>query len=622
MAGKQRERPRRSGGDGEEKFLLIFPILQLRFWRAFWYITPAMDAATLDFPIPDDPAAIRRLIVDLNLQRDSALRAVEQIEHDKQQLQQQLELERQRAQKRQQEMELEKLRLEFELARANRRLYGPRGDQIDTAQLLLEFATALENRPLDADALADAAAAESTGKPIAATDTTADSTKTEESKPTRRLRRGRRNLAAFDKLPVTQKTHDLPESEKPCPCCSQMRCRIGQEQTWQIEYIPGRFERIEHIQIKYACKTCEQSAENPQIALAEKPPSPIDKGMAGPGLLAYVVTAKYADYLPLYRLENIFARAGFEVARSTQCLWCGDVANIVKPLYDLMCQRLRMSHVIGTDDTVLPLLWPGQAKKARMWAYLGDDGNPYNVFDFTTRRNRDGPALWLKSFTGVVLADAYGGYDGICLENESTKAGCWAHSRRKFVDAEHFAPDIARQALARIGQLYDVERAAKELSAADRLNLRQARSLPVLGELHQRLTTWSATLLPKHPMRQAIGYLLNQWPTLCVFAQDGAVAIDNNLAEQEMKRIALLRKNSLFVASERGGQTAAILASLTSTCRRHEIDPQLYLTQLLCNLDATPMSQLATWLPDQWKLRQAKEAAETASSPAHENQPE
>lgn len=581
-----------------------------------------MDEAALDFPIPDDPAEMRRLIFRLNLQRDDAIRAAEQIEKDKQQLQEQLDRERQQfefhrqqAQKRQQEWELEKLRLEFELARANRRLYGPRADQVDSGQLLLEFAVALEQRPLDDDAIADAAAADGTAKEALTADASADA-----GKPTRRLRRGRRNLAAFDKLPRTRKTHDLAEEDKPCPCCGQMRCRIGQEETWQIEYIPGHFERIEHIQIKYACKNCEQSAENPQIALAEKPPSPIDKGMAGPGLLAYVVTAKYADYLPLYRLENIFARAGFEVARSTQCLWCGDVADIVKPVYDLMCRRVRMSHVIGTDDTVLPLLGPGQATKARMWAYLGDGENPYNVFDFTTSRNRDGPALWLKDFTGVVLADAYGGYDGICIENDSIKAGCWAHSRRKFVDAEHFAPDIARAALALIGQLYEVERAAKTLSAADRLKMRQERSLAVLAELHQRLTMWSATLLPKHPMRQAIGYLLNQWPTLTVFAQDGAVSIDNNLAEQEMKRIALMRKNSLFVASKRGGQTAAILASLTSTCRRHGIDPQLYFTQLLCNLNTTPTSQLDIWLPDQWKLRQAKEAAQTPGLPAHSTQ--
>jgi transposase len=552
-----------------------------------------MDAATPSFEIPDDPDELRRLIVGLNLQRDSALRRAERVER-------QLELERQQARQRQQEWELEKLRLEFQLAQANRRLYGPRADQVDTGQLLLEFGQSLENRPLDVEAIAEAA-----------------NRAAAEGKPTRRVERGRRNLAAFDKLPVRRKIHDLPESLKPCPCCGRMRCRIGQESTWQIEYIPGRFERIEHIQIKYGCNACDHDGENPRITLAEKPPqdSPIDKGMAGPGLLAYVVTAKYADYLPLYRLENIFERAGFEVARSTQCLWCGDVADIVKPLYDLMCRRGRLGHVIGTDDTVLPLLWVDRALKARMWAYLGDGDHPYNVFDFTTRRNRDGPALWLKDYTGVVLADAYGGYDGICLANDSTKAGCWAHSRRKFVDAEHFAPDIARQALEMIGQLYGVEREARELSAADRLAMRQARSLPILNRLHERLLAWSADLLPKHPMRQAIGYLLNQWPTLMVFARDGAVAIDNNLAEQEMKRIALMRKNSLFVGSERGGQTAAILASLTSTCRRHGIDPQLYFTQLLSNLGATPISQLAMWLPDQWKLRQAKEAADAASSP-------
>lgn len=565
-----------------------------------------MDAATPSFEIPDDPDELRRLIVGLNLQRDSALRRAERVER-------QLELERQQARQRQQEWELEKLRLEFQLAQANRRLYGPRADQVDTGQLLLEFGQSLENRPLDVEAVAEAAAADPANKAAA------------EGKPTRRVKRGRRNLAAFDKLPVRRKIHDLPESLKPCSCCGKMRCRIGQEITWQIEYIPGHFERIEQVQIKYGCDTCDHNGQNPQIALAEKPPqdSPIDKGMAGPGLLAYVVTAKYADYLPLYRLENIFERAGFEVARSTQCLWCGDVADIVKPLYDLMCRRVRLGHVIGTDDTVLPLLGVGRALKARMWAYLGDGDHPYNVFDFTTSRNRDGPALWLKDYTGVVLADGYGGYDGICLANDSTKAGCWAHSRRKFVDAEHFAPDIARQALEMIGQLYGVEREAKakELSAADRLAMRQARSLPILNRLHERLLAWSADLLPKHPMRQAIGYLLNQWPTLMVFARDGAVAIDNNLAEQEMKRIALMRKNSLFVGSERGGQTAAILASLTSTCRRHGIDPQLYFTQLLSNLGATPISQLAMWLPDQWKLRQAKEAADAAPSPVAPSQP-
>jgi transposase len=418
------------------------------------------------------------------------------------------------------------------------------------------------------------------------------------------VKRGRRNLAAFDKLPKFQKIHDLPENQKPCPCCGKIRCKIGQESTWQIERVPDHFVRVEHIQIKYGCEPCDANGDNPHITLAEKPPAdcPIDKGMAGPGLLAYVVTAKYADYLPLYRLENIFQRAGFEVARSTQCIWCADVARIVKPVYDLMCRRVRQSHVIGTDDTVMPLLEPGEARKARMWAYRGDDANPYNVFDFTASRQRDGPALWLKDYKQIVLADAYGGYDGICLDSGATKAGCWAHARRKFVDAEHFAPDIARQALGLIGQLYAVEHEAQGLSAADRLALRQAKSIPILDHLHQRLIEWNGQLLPKHPMRkEAIGYLLNQWETLTIFATDPAVPIDNNLTEQEMKRIALLRKNSLFVASPRGGQTAAILCSITSTCRRHAIDPQIYFTQLLTNLGTTPISRLETWLADQWK---------------------
>jgi transposase len=581
-------------------------------------VSPAILSLT---SLPDDPGALKSIIATISREREQATREREQAQRDRdeqrrraEQLQQQLQQQIELARQRQQELELEKLRLEFELAKAHRRIYGPRADQVDLGQLLLDFGQALEKRPLDAAATAEAAAQDIANQAAAAKDGA------NEEKPSRRVRRGargRRNLAAFDKLPITQKTHDLPEDEKPCPCCGQMRCKIGQERTWQIEYIPGHFMRIEHLQIKYACAACEHNAQNPQITLAEKPAAdcPIDKGMAGPGLLAYVITAKYADYLPLYRLENIFDRAGFEVARSTQCLWCGDVAEIVKPVYDLMCLRVKQSHVIGTDDTVLPQLNPGTVIKARMWGYLGDEANPYNVFDFTASRERDGPALWLKNFSGVVVADAYGGYDGICLENSATKAGCWAHARRKFVDAEHFSPDIAQKALALIGPLFAIEREAKErnLSLQDRLALRQSRSLPILGQIHTKLLLWKDQLIPKHPMRQAVGYLLNQWETLLVFSRDGAVPIDNNLSEQEMKRIALMRKNSLFVGSPRGGRTAAILASITSTCRRHEVDPQLYLTQLLSNLSTTPTSQLATWLPDQWKLRMAKESAAPAT---------
>src|ERR1700678_1075228 len=198
--------------------------------------------------------------------------------------------------------------------------YGPRADQLQTAggvaQLLLDFAMDLESRPVNpADLPTDIP--EAGGKTI------------------RRVRRGRRNLAAFDHLPVSRKVHDLAEADKPCPSCGKEREKIGEESSWQIEFIPGQFERIENVRIKYACKHCEQNAENPRITLAEKPQQPIDKGMAGPGLLAYVVTSKFGDFLPLYRLQNIFARNGFEIDRATQSVWCGDAADLLRSLCEL-----------------------------------------------------------------------------------------------------------------------------------------------------------------------------------------------------------------------------------------------------------------------------------------------
>jgi len=259
----------------------------------------------------------------------------------------------------------------------------------------------------------------------------------------------------------------------------------------------------------------------------------------------------------------------------------------------------------------MPMLAPGKCRPARMWVYIGDESNPYNLFDFTLSRSRDGPAQFLGDYHGVLQADAYGGYDGISIEKDITLAGCWAHGRRKLVDSEALEPRIAGEALVRIRKLFAIEALAKAqgLSPQQLLAMRQERSAPVLEELHQRLEEWKQKLLPKHPVAQAIGYLLNQWKPLTTFTADPAIALDNNIAEQEMKRQALNRKNSLFVGNERGGHNAAILSSITSTCRRHGIDPQLYLTQLLTNLPATPMSALDQWLPDQWKKSQAAHAA-------------
>src|ERR1700722_15995532 len=195
-------------------------------------------------------------------------------------------------------------------------------------------------------------------------------------------------------------------------------------------------------------------------------------------------------------------------------------------------------------------------------------------------------------------------YNGVVGGNGLTRAGCWSHARRKPIEAESTAPEIAHEVVAVLRGLFAVEQQAKELSVAERLARRQAQSVPLLAALRQKLLRWKEQLLPKHPMAEAVNYTLGQWSELNVFCSDGAVPISNNVSEREMKRVVLNRKNSLFVGNPRGGRTAAILASLTSTCRRHEVDPQLYLTQLLMNLPQAKMSELSDWLPDQLKIRQ------------------
>lgn len=516
--------------------------------------------------LPEDKEALKAILRSLLQERDN---------------------QKQRAEtqaKRADELYLETLRLQAELTRLKKVTYGPRADRLSEkqlAQMLLEFAARLEQKPIHSRDFAEA--------------------KSEPELRKVKRRKGRRALVNFEKLPVSTHVYELSAEQRTCPGCGVERKEIGSEESWQIEYLPGHFERIQHVRKKYACPSCEHEGENPRIEVAAKAETAIEKGFAGPGLLAFIVTSKFADYLPLYRLEDIFERQGFEISRATQSVWCGDVADLVEPLYQRMAERVRKSHVVATDDTVMPMLSPGQTQSARMWVYIGDESNPYNVFDFTLNRGRDGPKQFLKEFTETLLADAYGGYNGVVAGNAITRAGCWSHARRKFVEAEKSAPEIAREAVALLNALFAVERKAKDVSVAERRELRQRQSVTVLTELHQKLLIWKEQLLPKHPMAEAVNYTLSQWDALTVFTTDGAVPIDNNVSEREMKRVVLNRKNSLLVGNPRGGRTAAILASLTSSCRRHDMDPQLYFMQLLVNLPSWPASDLDAWLPDNWK---------------------
>jgi transposase len=361
----------------------------------------------------------------------------------------------------------------------------------------------------------------------------------------------------------------------------------------------------------------------PAIISAVKPAMPIHKGLPGPGLLAHVIVSKYCDHLPLYRQTNISTRQGVPLPRSTTCDWMAASADLLRPLYDLMVTTVLLSRWLHTDDTTVKNLGhePGTTDKAKLWIYLGDQEHPLNVFDFTLNRKRDGPQSFLKNYRGYLHADAFSGYDRLYLPGPSEglaailEVACNAHARRKFHEAQGSDALRAHRALAYYSQLYALERGAKanDFDEGQRLQMRQELAVPILNLFHTWLEQERPLVLPKNPLSEAIGYALNNWTALCRYTEAGFLSIDNNVAEREMKQIATGRKNWYFVGSEKGGRTAAVLYSFTSTCHRLKIDPWVYLQDVLTRLPATPPDQLAALLPDRWQTAR-QQAAATASA--------
>jgi transposase len=448
----------------------------------------------------------------------------------------------------------------------------------------------------------------------------------ETSTPKRRGKgHGRRRLPSD--LPREKVIHDLPEEEKPCPCCQQMRHIIGKETHEQLDYVPAKVKVIEHVGLKYGCPRCEAEASpgGPQIVVADKPMMPIEKGLAAPGLLSYVIVSKYGDHLPLHRLEGILERHGIEIARSTMCDWAAQCADVLRPLTELMEQRVLQSKVIHTDDTPVKVQDRNldRTRTGRFWVYLGDADHPYTVFSYTPSRSRDGPMAflrdWGKDERVYLQADAFGGYDGIYAGEAGghvTEVACWAHARRKFYDARHSDAAASTEALGRIRLLYEVENIAKKGAKQTRCDLpseryrqRQELAVPRLAEFRTWLESQDSerggSVLPKSPMGQAIQYALNQWDALSVYTTDGRLAIDNNASENALRRVAVGRKNWLFAGSDKGGRTAAVLFSLIATCQRHKVEPFSYLRDVLTRIAAIPITRLADLLPDRWQVATA-----------------
>jgi len=532
--------------------------------------------------LPDDPVLLKRMIIDREAQLADREALIERIKNE---AAEQLEAQRER-------LEAEK---QAAIAAILRRYYGPKTERFDLRQLLLF------GRQVDAVAAEQGnQAAEFDGEvePIG-----------RRKKPGKRHDHGRGVLPPH--LPRIPIEHDLPDEEKKCPCCGEVRRRIGEEVSEQLEIIPAKFQVLKHVRFKYACRACEAKADNPQIVVAAKPPQPIERGLPGPGLLAYLVTSKWSEHLPLYRLEAILARAGVRVSRSTMCGWLAACGVLVQPLVELMARRILASRVIHTDDTRIPVQDPDarKCKSGRIWAYLGDVANPYVVYDYTPDRTRAGPAHWLRDFKGHLQADAYGGYDGI-YHSGAIEVACWAHARRKFFDAKETDMRRAATMLEFVRRLYAVEDEARDLAVDARRDLRQSQSKSILDEIKAWLDAEREVVLPRSPMGEAFTYVCNQWTALNTYVTEGFLNIDNNAAERAVKRVAIGRKNWLFAGNDAAGGTAARLYSLVASAERHDLDPQRYLTSVLARLPGLTASELPTLLPDAWKRADAEEPAQ------------
>jgi transposase len=486
-------------------------------------------------------------------------------------------------------------KLQHQLEQLLRQRYGPKGERIDPAQLLL-FAQEI------------LAQAQPAPTPASTPEPDADPAPT--SSPAPKKGHGRKPLPAS--LPRKPVLHDVPPEQRACPDCGAQRNCIGQEVREQLEYVPASLIVLQHIRPKYACQTCEAN-----VVIADRLPEPIEKGLPGPGLMAHIAASKYADHLPLYRLEGIFKRFGVELSRSTMCDWMAVAADLLDPIVKRMQAEVMMSRVVQNDDTTVPVQdHDGKGiKTGRLWVSIGDHDHPYTVYTYTPDRSAAGPAKIFEAFVGYLQADAYSAYDRLYQSGTIVEVGCMMHARRKFYEARTSDPQRSHQALAWISLLYDVEREAKERQPTDyeafvalRHELRAERSRPIFDKFHAWLQAELPKVLPKSPIGEAIQYALNHWEALKRPLEAGFLELDNGASERAFKPVALGRKNWLFAGSDKGGQTAAVLMSLCMTCKSHEIDPQAYLRDVLDRISTHPAKRIDELLPDRWKeLRRASD---------------
>jgi transposase len=495
-------------------------------------------------------------------------------------------------------------KLKAQLARLRRERFGASSERIERAIAQLELALE-EAQAGQAEATASAAQAPEPEMPAPSADAHAPEAPVAE-------RKKRRTLPA--ELPRRDVVHAPADV---CKACGGHDLRkVGESVTEVLEYIPGRFEVVRHVRPACSCRKCEAMVQAPM------PDLPIPRGMAGPGLLAHIAIAKFCDHLPLYRQAEIYARSGLDIDRGQLAEWLGHLAWLLRPLAELIAEHVMAGRVIHADDTPVPVLAPGagKTKTGRQWVYLRDErphagsAPPAVLYRYTPDRKGEHCRAELARFVGWLHADGYAGF-GRLYEIETARSeaarlqgpprvaevACWSHARRGFFDVyKSNGSAIAKEALDRIGALFDIERLIAGSPAERRRSVRQHMAKPRLDEL----AVWLDAQLQKIPGRSdlagAIRYARSRWDALSRYLDDGRLELSNNAAENAIRPVALGRKNWLFAGSDSGGERAALFYTLIRTATLNGIEPEAYLRDLIARIGSHPVNRLHELLPWNW----------------------
>ena len=488
--------------------------------------------------------------------------------------------------------------LELLVAKLRRVHLNPRSERIDPAQLALLFEALVGQAAPEAemDPEAEAQADAQLDREIEDAEKTAS--ETEKTKK-------RKNGPGWKTRGVRQEVHKLevPQAERTCTECGREKKPIGEDVTRRLEFVPAHFvEHVYHLE-KYACGYCKEG-----VATAPAPEQVLERSAATPSLLAHVVVSKYVDHTPLHRLHRIYDRCGAEIPVSTLSDWTAAVGNLVEPLVERLSERVLGAYIVRTDATglmVLDATSPENIQRGTVWGLIGDDRDV--LFRYTpTGEGATGPWEFLAGRKGYIQADASNVFDRL-FNGQVARAielGCWSHSRRKMVALQDMDCRVAYP-LKLIARLYRIEHLAdtRELTPEARAELRRERSQPVLERLKRWFVATSKNEPPSSDLAKAVAYPLNHWEALTRFVKDGRVSLDNNLCEQQLRDVALGRKNYLFAGSHDAARRTANLYSLTRTCAQYGIPPLPYFTDVLGKLAAGwAQDRLDELLPHRWRL--------------------